>query len=57
MLIYANNATGCCGWTLPGRLPACGEGVTVAQRRVGADGGTGGRVEAWDEKRRPAGGW
>ncbi|PWA20081.1 hypothetical protein CCH79_00018668 [Gambusia affinis] len=52
-LIYANNATGCCGWTLPGRLPACGEGVTAAQRRVGADGGMGGRVEAWEEKGRP----
>lgn len=27
-VVHANNATSCCEWKTPGRLPACGEGLT-----------------------------
>lgn len=34
--VHANNATSCCVRKTPGRLPACGEGLTVIQWRVWA---------------------
>lgn len=32
--VHVNNATTLCGWKLAGQLPACGEGLTTAQKRV-----------------------
>ncbi|KAG7225698.1 hypothetical protein INR49_012284 [Caranx melampygus] len=54
-VVHANNATSCCVWKLPGRLPACGVGVTTAQWRVCADSG-GGKHTGWRRRWQGRGG-